>query len=283
MKKCKKCQQEKDESEFHKKLNSLSARCKYCTKEDKDERKKANPELFSQQSKLWRENNKEKLREKVKLWRKNNKEKVRKANKKFREENQEYLKLYRNGYIKSGRRKETNKQWREQNLEKAKAIDQKYRQKNRSKISERLKILRSKPEFKEKHNAYLSEYRRKRSLTDPSYKIVKNLRRRFLHAIKGNNKSVKTMELIGCKVEDLIKHLENLFLPEMSWENYGFSGWHIDHKIPCNSFDLSDPDQQKRCFHFTNLQPLWWKDNIAKGSLECFPVSVANVAGINKE
>lgn len=51
----------------------------------------------------------------------------------------------------------------------------------------------------------------------------------------------------------------------MTWENYGVHGWHIDHIRPCKSFDLTDPEQQKECFHYTNLQPLWWWENLEKG------------------
>ena len=50
----------------------------------------------------------------------------------------------------------------------------------------------------------------------------------------------------------------------MNWENYGV--WHIDHIIPCARFDLSDPGQQKICFHYTNLQPMWGEDNLKKGA-----------------
>lgn len=51
----------------------------------------------------------------------------------------------------------------------------------------------------------------------------------------------------------------------MTWENHGMRGWHIDHKRPCSSFDLSDPAQQCACFHFSNLQPLWATENLRKG------------------
>ena len=52
----------------------------------------------------------------------------------------------------------------------------------------------------------------------------------------------------------------------LACENYGTFGWHIDHIRPCSSFDLTDLEQQKQCFHYTNLQPLWWFDNIKKSS-----------------
>jgi len=57
-------------------------------------------------------------------------------------------------------------------------------------------------------------------------------------------------------------HLESLFLPGMSWENRHL--WHIDHVLPCAAFDLTNPKEQRRCFHYTNLQPLWALDNIKK-------------------
>jgi hypothetical protein len=50
----------------------------------------------------------------------------------------------------------------------------------------------------------------------------------------------------------------------MTRENHGI--WHIDHITPCTAFDLTDPEQQKKCFHYTNLQPLWASDNIRKGN-----------------
>ena len=50
----------------------------------------------------------------------------------------------------------------------------------------------------------------------------------------------------------------------VSWGNSSLEGWHIDHIRPCASFDLTDPEQQKQCFHYTNLQPLWAEDNLRK-------------------
>ena len=77
-------------------------------------------------------------------------------------------------------------------------------------------------------------------------------------------KSASTMELVSCSIDKLKQHLESKFTDGMNWDNYG--EWHVDHIKPCASFDLSDPDQQRQCFHYTNLQPLWEKDNLKKGS-----------------
>ena len=78
-------------------------------------------------------------------------------------------------------------------------------------------------------------------------------------------KSDRTIKLLGCSFSELVSYLERQFKEGMSWDNYGRQGWHMDHIVPCAAFDLTDPDQQKKCFHYTNLQPLWAKDNLEKG------------------
>ena len=83
-----------------------------------------------------------------------------------------------------------------------------------------------------------------------------------------NNKYKYTsaVNLLGDSIPNVIKHLEKQFKLGMTWANHGKNGWHIDHIIPCAHFDLSDPAQQRACFHYTNLQPLWAFDNISKGA-----------------
>lgn len=73
------------------------------------------------------------------------------------------------------------------------------------------------------------------------------------------------MQMIGCTPIFLRDHLEKQFLPGMSWANYG--QWHVDHIRPCASFDLRLHFNRMRCFHWTNLQPLWGQDNFAKGAI----------------
>jgi biotin operon repressor len=100
------------------------------------------------------------------------------------------------------------------------------------------------------------------------FKLKKILRNRVKAAIKygATKKYASTMELLGCSVQEVRKHIESLWQPGMSWDNHGLKGWHIDHIKPCASFDLTDPKQQKECFHWTNLQPLWWHENLKKSS-----------------
>jgi len=67
-------------------------------------------------------------------------------------------------------------------------------------------------------------------------------------------------------VPELMAYLEALFTPGMTWDNRGLYGWHIDHIKPLASFDLTDREQFLQACHYTNLQPLWWQDNLKKGS-----------------
>lgn len=100
--------------------------------------------------------------------------------------------------------------------------------------------------------------------TNLNYRLAWYLRARVNSALKGNPKVATTMNLIGCTIEQFKQHLEAQFQPGMSWNNYG--KWHIDHIRPCASFDLSIPEEQRKCFNFINLQPLWAKDNLSKGT-----------------
>ena len=81
-----------------------------------------------------------------------------------------------------------------------------------------------------------------------------------------NYKYSSSVELLGASIPDVIKHLEKQFKQGMTWKNHGKDGWHIDHIRPCASFDLSKLEEQKKCFHYNNLQPLWSVDNIKKGA-----------------
>jgi hypothetical protein len=91
--------------------------------------------------------------------------------------------------------------------------------------------------------------------------------------LNGLSKSNKTLALVGCDSVLLKLHLERQFKKGMTWDNRNL--WHIDHIVPCASFDLTDPDQQKQCFHYTNLQPLWAKENLSKGARITQPIQMA--------
>ena len=98
---------------------------------------------------------------------------------------------------------------------------------------------------------------------DIQFKIKDNLRSRFYNALLKQHKIVSILDIIGCSMDNLKNHLETQFLPEMSWENHG-EIWEIDHIIPCSHFDLTKIEEQKRCFNYDNLQPLFKTTQIAK-------------------
>lgn len=152
--------------------------------------------------------------------------------------------------------------------------DRQYRIKNRDRMLKRQKQYRiSHPEknwrllYPDRYKALKKRTYQKIKLT-PHLKMMYSLRNRIYKLIKRNKgiKKCKTNELLGCTVWELRSHLEALFTNGMSWSNYGINGWHIDHIIPCISFDLTKEEDQKKCFHYTNLQPLWALDNMKKGT-----------------
>ena len=96
-------------------------------------------------------------------------------------------------------------------------------------------------------------------------RMVSSMRGRIGRILKGQVKKSSSMKLIGCSPEKFSAHIEKQFHPGMSFDNYGLSGWVIDHIIPCAQFDLSIHEHQKICFHYTNLQPMWAIDNWKKG------------------
>lgn len=109
---------------------------------------------------------------------------------------------------------------------------------------------------------------RERRRTNPQRRISCMLRTKIYVALIGISKAARTVELLGCDIPGLIRHLENRWLTGMSWQNYGRSAtsWSVDHIKPCAAFDLTDPLQQSICFHFSNLRPCWHRENQSKSS-----------------
>ncbi len=111
------------------------------------------------------------------------------------------------------------------------------------------------------------EYVKRRCQTEPEYKLLHNIRVRLWKALRSKRsyKNNSCLKLLGCSISDFKIYLESRFESGMSWENYG-RDWHIDHIMPCAIFDLTNPEHQKRCFHFSNLQPMWATKNLRKGA-----------------
>lgn len=110
-----------------------------------------------------------------------------------------------------------------------------------------------------------SEYRKRRYRENPVYALETLCRARVLMAFaaKRIRKGSPTAIMLGCSYKDLLAHLESQFAPGMTWENRG-AAWHIDHRVPLAS--AQSPEELTALCHFTNLQPLWAKDNYSKGA-----------------
>jgi Prasinovirus endonuclease VII len=153
-----------------------------------------------------------------------------------------------------------------------------YSQTPKGKAKRKRELIRQKewrrtPEGKAKTKKWVQNHKpranqryNERYRTDAQFRMSVSLRKRLNLALKAQNtsKAVRTFELIGCTLAELSVHLEKQFKSEMTWQKYG--QWHIDHIVPCSKFDLTDLDQQRKCFHYSNLQPLWAIENIIKSN-----------------
>lgn len=193
--------------------------------------------------KEWKRNyylkNKEKIKARANLYYKNNKDRVLKNFKKYRTKNKKKLSLSQKEYYQKNKikLKQKMKQYREFNKEKI------YKGRN-----------------KKNRNKWLKNKRKK----DILFNLKISCRNRTLRFLKSRNltKKLKFSEYIGCSTIELKIHLEKQFTEGMTWENQG--KWHIDHIIPLSS--AKTEEQIYKLLHYTNLQPLWAKDNIKKAS-----------------
>lgn len=182
--------------------------------------------------------------------------------------------FYRWSIKKDGRMSECKKcsnkrrlRYRKNNLEKARNQDKKRYKKRRTELLVRQNEYRrnnlEKVRCQDKKSS--RTYRLRKKLSKPWTKIESSMRSRIHRALKyGRSSSWK--HCLDYTVEELKNHLESKFTEGMSWDNYGYYGWHIDHKIPVSYFNFSSPQdiEFKKCWALDNLQPMWWKENLSK-------------------
>ena len=232
---CGKCKKEKLLTEFNRFKHSkdgFSWSCKSCCKEYKKKYYNLNKKNVDEKNKKWRDNNKEHSKEYRQKHYKLNKEYYNEKSKKWYNENKEFVKEY-------------DKKYRIKNKKKLKENQKKYYQENKEKIIKR-------------HN----KWEKNRRKTDDLFRLKKNLRSRTRGVFKnkGYSKNTKTQEMLGVDWEVAKNHIERQFTKGMNWNNYG--EWHIDHIIPLAS--AKTPERLKQLCHYTNLQPMWAKENISK-------------------
>lgn len=166
-----------------------------------------------------------------------------------------------------------SRQWTRNNPERVAELNRKpeakrarkeWWEKNKERVKAERRAKAATPEGRAKNAARARKYRQE----NKEYRIKSNLRGRINYALNGRRRTESVETIIGCSILYFVSYLESKFEPGMSWDNYGDieTGWHIDHIKPCASFDLTDPEEQRACFHYSNCQPLWAKDNLSKGA-----------------
>jgi len=284
---CIKCNIEKTLSEFYSGLptkDGLDTKCKECTLKCRREHREKNREKINHRKRIDWVKNKDIYNSKKKLTRIQNKEIILKNGaEKYKNsvsricsrcgEEKPKIEFFIKYDASDGLcphckvcEAERCKKYRLQHQEELKLYSQQYYSENAHELNLKAKIYVHKN--KDKLNSASRIRNRIRRVEDPTYKLSTNIRNRvYCLIIKRSSgiKSKSTLELLGCTIDEVRLHLESQFQEGMTWDNHGVHGWHIDHIRPCASFDLTDPEQQKQCFHYTNLQPLWAIDNIRKG------------------
>lgn len=224
MKTCSKCNIEKSIEDYPK----VGKKCKLCLKEYRAQWALDNKQKLVEYGKEWREKNKDHLLESKRRYYYDNKDEILTKHKKYRSENKETL---------DKKKKEYNKE----NKELINRIKKNWRDRN-----------------KDYHNNYMKDRLENDEIFRLKFYIRNSIRSSFKN--KGIRKNLKTQEILGCSFEEFKIHLESMFEPWMSWENYGKYngelnyGWDIDHIIPMVT--ASSEEEVIKLNYFNNLQPL---------------------------
>ena len=197
------------------------------------------------------------LNRKKREYRKNHPDLVRSQDKKRR--NLSHVKTYMKNYWEDNFEDLAKKAKQRYETDKKPYLDRakKQREKNPVKWKKYLK------EWRTENRKYLNQYVLNKLHTDPLFKLKHKLRGALRKALNGKKKTNPTLKYLGCDINFLKGYLEAKFRDGMTWENHGLI-WHIDHILPCRSFDLSKEKDIEKCFHYTNLQPLLASENLTK-------------------
>lgn len=158
-------------------------------------------------------------------------------------------------------------------INKARASREWYLRNKKSSIERATKYNKDHPEkrketnekYRQRNIEKIKTYRRNRLKNDINFKLKYLLSSRIRYAMKGG-KNFRSQNYLGCTLEEVRKYIESKFKKGMSWKNHGFEGWHIDHIKPLSLFDFTKEEDRLKAFHYTNLQPLWAKENFLKGN-----------------
>ena len=236
---------------------------------DNIEKRRERDRIYSREYRKNKVGYKEKAHEYGKKYRLENKPRIQEVQKKWCQKNKLYLKEYR-----ENNKDKLREKWKIWYYEKGGAETQRMycRYKMTPETKEKIS-LRKKRYYKmnkEKIIAYGVNREREQWTTNPVHRIKSNIKNYLNHVLRKEKiaKEERTRGYVGCSFEKLRNHIEKQFRPGMSWENR--AEWHIDHITPVSyfvkNFDFTDIKIQKKCFHYTNLQPLWAYENLSKGT-----------------
>jgi hypothetical protein len=180
---------------------------------------------------------------------------------KYKQENSDKIKEQNKLY--NERRKNQKREWAQNNKEKVELSRKKWLDNNKDYVKKNSKEYNHL--WYQKNKEYRKEYTREKQkiyrLTNPLFKLKQNLRRRINRYIK--NKSSSTELILGINYEDFLIYIQNKFTEGMTLEKLGRE-IHIDHIIPLAS--AKTEEELYNLCHYTNLQPLWAKDNLRKST-----------------
>jgi hypothetical protein len=163
--------------------------------------------------------------------------------------------------------RESCRRWKENKPEGFKASMKKYRTNNIKKLQEATRNWRKNnlQTCHKKNPENYSEYGKKRRSTLKG-KLNANISIAICNSLVGGKNGWHWEELVGYALDALKEHLEKQFTGDMSWDNYGLTGWTIDHKIPISAFNFETPFDIdfRQCWALRNLQPMWHVDNMSK-------------------
>lgn len=117
----------------------------------------------------------------------------------------------------------------------------------------------------QENKEHINEYNRNKYKNDPIFKLKLILRNTIKNQLKLKDgfKPDKTLNILGCPLEEFRNYIGKQFYPEMNWGNHGIV-WEIDHIKECFRFDLSKEEEVRECFHYTNMRPLFSTTEIAQ-------------------
>lgn len=182
------------------------------------------------------------------------------------------IKLRHKKYREENKTKETirHKNFYKKNSEKILCANKKYYSENKCKIraKHREYYLSTYKNHISKNRNKINTGDRKRRKENINVRIKSILKGRLAYSLRRNSgqKNKTTLEFLGCSIIEFKKYIESKFDNRMSWENHGYYTWHIDHIIPISKFDLTNLEECAKCFHYSNMQPLWWTDNLKKSN-----------------